>query len=81
MAAAPALLPGPGGGMTRGVTVHLVVRTADMYGCPLRAGGDAVAATLKSRVDVGAAVVDNGDGSYNVSFTPAQAVGRCSLNL
>ena len=62
-----------GPGMVRGVPVTLVVRAVDAYGCPLRAGGDAVAATLKGREDVVAAVVDKADGTYEVAFTPTQA--------
>jgi hypothetical protein len=59
-------------GMARGVPVKLVVRAVDAYGCPLRAGGDVVAATLKARVDIAATVVDKADGTYEVSFTPTQ---------
>ena len=77
VAADPSLVAGKGGkagggGMTRGVPVKLMVRAVDSTGCPLRAGGDTVRATLKARVDIVANVVDKADGTYEISFTPNQ---------
>jgi len=59
-----------------GVTSQFVVRTVDRFGNALKSGGEIVRVEMQG-CDIKAAVVDNGDGSYTVAYTPTKSYGLC----
>jgi hypothetical protein len=66
--------------LVAGVQDEFTITAKDVFGNPLTTGGLDVKGTLKGRTNVPVMAVDNGDGTYSVSYRPT-VVGDYELSV
>lgn len=61
------------GGVLAGSPIDISVTSRDAFGNPLTSGGATVVVTVSGSNTASPTIVDNGDGTYTTSYTPATA--------